>query len=315
MEFMKVTLITTVLNEEKTIASFLTSIKNQNQKPDEVVIVDGGSSDNTLSIISNFKLPFKIKILEKKGNRSVGRNFAIKNSTHEIIAVTDAGCILDKNWLKEIVKPFKESRSIDVVSGFYNPVFKNIFEKGLSTYTCVMEDKIDKNNFLPSSRSVALKKSVFLKVGGYPEYLNTCEDLLFDQKLKKIGAKFEFNKNALVYWPQRKNILQAAKQFFSYAYGDGRALYFRKTASLLLVRYLIGLIVLFSAIYFKSNVLWILLLFALFFYLLWSIWKNYKYVRSWKAFFFSPLLQLISDVAVISGVICGLISRINLLRM
>lgn len=312
---MKVTLITTVLNEQETIISFLDSINKQTKKPDEIVIVDGGSNDRTMFIISNFNfliLKNKIKILEKKGNRSVGRNFAVKNSIFEIIAVTDAGCILDKNWLKEIVKLFEKNKKVDVVSGFYKPIFKNTFEKCLSTYTSVMEEKIDKNNFLPSSRSVSFKKSIFERVKGYPEYLSTCEDLVFDKKLKKIGAKFVFNKNALVFWPQRKNIIDAAKQFFSYAYGDGRALYFRKTMPLLFLRYLLAVIILYLIIYLKVKLLLILIILVFTLYLLWVIFKNYKFVKNWKAFFYLPLLQIVSDLAVMSGVILGMISRINI---
>ena len=49
------TLITTVLNEEETIGDFLKSLSSQTKLPDEIIIVDGGSTDKTLSIISNFK--------------------------------------------------------------------------------------------------------------------------------------------------------------------------------------------------------------------------------------------------------------------
>ena len=72
---MKTALISTILNEENTIEDFLNSILNQSILPDEVIIVDGGSSDKTLTRIkkyeSLFKKNCKLKILSKKGNRSV----------------------------------------------------------------------------------------------------------------------------------------------------------------------------------------------------------------------------------------------------
>jgi len=302
----KVTLITTVRNEEASIKIFLESILKQTRKPDEVILVDGGSTDKTLNIMKNYKSRIKdIRIFTKKGNRSVGRNFAIRKSTHSIIAVTDAGCILDKHWLENIMKPF-EDKSIDVSAGFYKPHTNSIFEKCLAAYTCVMPDQLDLQNFLPSSRSVAFRRFAWEKVKGYPENLDTCEDLVFAKRMKEAGLKFKTVKNAFVLWPQRKDILQAAKQFYAYAKGDGRAHFFRKTTPFLFGRYTLGITVFMYAIATANELLITGSILLIFLYLLWSIKKNYRYVKHWKAFFYLPLLQLVSDITVLSGTIIGL---------
>ena len=86
---MKISFIATVFNEEKAIKKLLNSIFSQTELPDEVILVDGGSTDTTVSVISNYKfvisnkkrkLP-KLILLVKKGNRSVGRNAAIKKAS------------------------------------------------------------------------------------------------------------------------------------------------------------------------------------------------------------------------------------------
>ncbi len=301
----KVTVILTVKNEEKSLALFLDSVIKQTKKPDEIVVVDGGSGDNTPRILDSYKYKIKnLRVIIKSGNRSVGRNTAIKNSIHEIIAVTDAGCVLDKHWLEKIVKPF-ENEQVSVVSGFYKPLTKGVFEKCLSTYTCVMEDRLDIDNFLPSSRSVAFRKSAWKEVKGYPENLDTCEDLMFDKKLQAEGFKFYTQKSAFVWWPQRKNILQAAKQFFIYARGDGKARYFRNTTPLLFGRYIFGFALLGFIIFSKNYFIFYILYSIFLLYILWSIQKNYRYVNHWKAFFCLPLLQFVSDICVISGTIIG----------
>ena len=122
---MKVSLITTVLNEEHTLEEFLNSVINQTKHPDEFVIVDGGSTDKTYGILKKYAKKYKwIKIFQVKGaSIGKGRNYAIKKTKNEIIACTDAGCILDKNWLKEITKPF--GRGI--------PCLANI---SLASYSC-----------------------------------------------------------------------------------------------------------------------------------------------------------------------------------
>lgn len=303
---MKTTFITTILNEERTILPFLDSLFSQSVMPSEIVVVDGGSTDRTAQLIQHYlsenDIPWKLLI--HPGNRAVGRNIAIKNATHEIILCSDAGCVLDKDWVKHISEPFQK-RKVDVVAGYYRPITKNVFEKSLATYTCVMPDAIDKKKFLPSSRSVAFKKQAWKKVQGYPEYLNTCEDLVFARKLKEQKNTFSFAKNAMVYWPQRHTFLQAFHQFFRYARGDGNALYFRTQTPLLYARYFIFffLIIFFFS---KKQLLFYLLISLGTLYSLWAIGKNYKYIDDWRAIFILPTLQITADIAVLSGMTIGM---------
>lgn len=224
---MKVSFICTVLNEEGTIERLLRSLLKQSRLPDEVVICDGGSKDKTKIKIINFIKNIKdIKVIfleDKEINRSEGRNRAIKKATGEIIVASDAGCVLDKKWLEEIVMPFRKYKNVEVVGGFYLPTGDSILQKILGGLTSVPLKKINPETFLPSSRSIAFKKSAWRKIGGYSENLNYCEDLVFDLNLKKFGFKFAFCPKAIVFWPQKRTFLGAIKQFFNYAVGDGMA--------------------------------------------------------------------------------------------
>jgi glycosyltransferase involved in cell wall biosynthesis len=312
---MRASVISTVLNEEKSIEKFIDSIVNQSVIPDEFIIVDAGSKDKTIDLINKnikkYKSKLLIKLIHKSGNRSIGRNEAIKNSSNELIAVTDAGCMPEKDWFKNITSPFKD-KSIDVVSGYYKPRYRNIFEKSLSTYTSVMPDKINEEEFVPSSRSVAFKKSAWKKSGGYPENLDTCEDLVFAKRLRNSKNKFIFKKNASVDWPQRKNLKEAFFQFFSYAKGDGVARYFRKNTPFLYFRYILATYLFALAFILNSILFNLLLLVFLFSYIIWAIKKNYKYVNNKKAYYYLPLLQFTSDVAVLLGTTLGFIQGINI---
>lgn len=324
---MKISFVTTVLNEEESIGSFLNSLNKQSKKPDEIVIVDGGSSDLTVEKIQNSPLrraagkasgdarqdfagQAKFKVISKKGNRSVGRNEAIKKATGDIILVSDAGCILDKNWIKNITEPFFD-KSIDVVSGYYIPIANNVFEKCLATYTCVMSDKVNPDNYLPSSRSIAFRKYAWKKVNGYPEYLDTCEDLVFAKRLKMAGFNFKFAKNAIVYWQQKTNLKESFWQFFNYARGDGQALYFRKQTPLLFIRVVFFTAILIIGIFTKSFYAFAALSGLLILYILLSIMKNFRYINKAEALYILPSLQIISDIAVFLGTTIGLISGLR----
>lgn len=300
--------VTTVFNEEDSIEVLFKSLLNQTKIPDEIIVVDAGSTDNTIRRIKKCKKWFKkvsFKIFVKNGNRSTGRNHAVKNAKSEIIAVSDAGCSLEKDWFEKITKAL-DNPKIDVVAGFYLPITHNVFQVCLATYTCVPKDKITKD-FLPSSRSIAFKKSVWESVGGYPEYLDTCEDLVFAKNLKRCGMNFSLESRAIVWWPQRENFIEAAKQFFAYAKGDGEALYIRSQTPLLFLRYITGFVILFITLNTANIILVNIVLILIALYLSWSIIKNYKYVNNWRAIFILPTLQILSDFAVITGMTFGFI--------
>lgn len=221
----KFSFITTVYNESATIVPFLESILNQTKLPDEIVIVDAQSTDDTIKKIKNTlgnqkKIPWQLLI--EKGNRSVGRNVAIKNSSYGYIACSDAGCTLEPSWLEEISKPLIESNSIDVVSGWYKPDAKTFFEDCLGRYSIPSLVKINSNEFLPSARSICFKKTAWGKIGGFNETMTLSEDTSFNLSLKKAGFKFVFKPSAIVYWRPRKNFTQLFKQSFSYNYSDAQ---------------------------------------------------------------------------------------------
>lgn len=304
---MKSSIVVTVLNEEKTLARLLQSIVSQTKKPDEVIIVDGGSTDATASVISSAKLADqisnkqKIIFLKKLGNRAVGRNWGIRQAKNEIVAITDAGCVLDKNWVKNIITPFKNSK-VDVVAGYYQGISQNIFQKSLVPYVLVMPDRVNPKTFLPASRSMALKRAIWKKTGGFPEKFSDNEDFVFAQKLKKLGAKIVFQKRAVVFWMPRKNLIEAFMMFFKFAKGDIQAQIIRPKVILVFLRYLTALILVIL------NIKWIGLVII---YLSLAVIKNYRYVKDWRAIFILPLLQLTADIAVLTGSIYGIYKRSN----
>src|SRR5258708_29244497 len=191
---MKVSLCITTFNEEKTISKLLESIFNQTRLPDEVVIVDGGSTDETMEILSAFQASritkkcdpsTALRMTRSKKRISIarGRNLAVKNARYPIIAMTDGGCVADKRWLEKILSPFQGSRMTQVVAGFYRMIGKSDFQKALKPFLGTMPDKFNNKTFLPSTRSIAFKKSVWKIVGGFNEKLDrVAEDTDFNLK-------------------------------------------------------------------------------------------------------------------------------------
>ena len=221
---MKTSLICTVLNEEKTVGNLFDSILKQTRKPDEIVIVDGGSKDKTVQVLKDYakktRIPVKI-IVAEGANISQGRNIAIKHAKGPVIVSTDGGTVHDKNWFKNIVKNIEEG--YDVSAGLFYPLPKTEFERIVGKLFYPDMSKVP-DDWPPSSRSAAFTKKVWEKAGGYPEELYTAEDSVFNYRLKAVGAKYKVARDAKSYWRPRPNLRKLFKQYFTYAKGNGEAL-------------------------------------------------------------------------------------------
>ncbi|MDP2937568.1 MAG: glycosyltransferase, partial [Dehalococcoidia bacterium] len=194
---MKVTLVCTVLNEEATIAPLLDSILAQTRPPDEVIIVDGGSRDRTVEVLRAYQDRLPLQVLLRPGaNISTGRNAAIKAATSEVIACTDAGVRLSPNWLESLAGCFDRRPRPGLACGFFAADPRTAFEAALGATSLPNIDEIDPARFLPSSRSVAVLRAAWESVGGYPEWLDYCEDLVFDFKMKRAGYPFAWAPDA-----------------------------------------------------------------------------------------------------------------------
>lgn len=298
---MKIGVVITVLNEQENIKFLLDSLLFQTKKPDEIIIVDGGSTDRTLSIIKSHELnkSGSVSLFTKKGNIAVGRNFGVTKSKADLILLTDAGCILDKKWIENIVKPFV-NKKVEVVAGYYKGFAGNNFQKNLIPYVLVMPDKANRN-FLPSARSMAIRRRTFEKTKGFSENLNHAEDHEFSKRLKKLKVNIKFEKKAVVSWIPRSNLFSTFKMFYRYAYGDCKAGIFRGKVLLIFTRYLIFISILLILRFAPIFSLVLFFIFSVLIYVLWAVAKNYKYVQNLSAFFYLPLFQVLSDIAVMSG--------------
>ena len=239
-----VSLIVTVKNEEESLPRLLGSIAAQTMLPLEVILVDGGSRDRTLDVARHWRKRLPLTIISApQANISAGRNLALSRATAPIVAVTDAGTTPDSRWLDEITQPFSRPIALqpDVVCGFFAAQPTNRFETFLGATTLPDISEIRSEQFLPSSRSIAFRRSLIESGIAYPEWLDYCEDLVFDLRLKRAGARFEFRPAARVGFRPRSTLRAFVKQYFFYARGDGKAGLFPRRYAMRYATYLIFL--------------------------------------------------------------------------
>jgi len=257
-----VSVIATVKNEEASLHRLLDSLSAQTRPPDEVVIVDGGSSDGTQDILRDYArtgdLPLQV-LIRQGANIAQGRNAAIQAASGEIIATTDAGVRLEATWLEELLRPFEEGDAVDVVGGFFVPDPRTIFEIAMGATVLPSLADIDPARFLPSSRSVAYRREAWAMVGGYPEWMSYSEDVLFDLALRFRGYRFAFAPAARVHFRPRPDLRAFWRQYRNYAFGDGTALLWTERHLIRYATYLLTLPVI-AGLALAHSPLWSLIL-------------------------------------------------------
>jgi glycosyltransferase involved in cell wall biosynthesis len=212
----KVSLISTVKDAAPQVRRFLASLRGQTRPPDEVVVVDGGSTDGTLEVLRNTD---GITLIEEPGaNIARGRNIAAAAATHEVIAVTDADCTLAPTWLACLLGVIDSGA--EVAMGFYRPLVRNFFEACVAAATVPEPEEINEERFMPSSRSLAFRRKALNAVGGYPEWLDVGEDMYLNHQLRDRGTEMRLARDAIAYWPIRGDLAAVWRQYFRYAKGD-----------------------------------------------------------------------------------------------
>lgn len=179
---MKVSVIIPVYNEEESIRDCLSSILDQSLKDYEVVIVDDGSSDNTLEIAKSFG---KVKILtQSHKGAGAARNLGAKNAKGEILVFVDADMTFDKNFLSELTKPVGRT-IIGTFSKEENLANKdNIWARYWNINRGLPEAKMHSNNYPDSDRVFrAITKEAFEKAGGFNEKAGYTDDYSLSEKL------------------------------------------------------------------------------------------------------------------------------------
>jgi glycosyltransferase involved in cell wall biosynthesis len=318
---LKVSVIVTVLNEGAAIERLLVSLTAQSCPPDEVVIADGGSTDGTLAVLQDWadsgRVP--LRVIEVPGaNISTGRNAAIAAASGQVMATTDAGVWLEPNWLEALLAPFEEEgadRTMSAVAGWFVADPQTPFEAAMGATVLPHVRDIDPETFLPSSRSVAFRKSAWQEVGGYPEWLDYCEDLIFDFRLQELYGPFSFAPKATVHFRPRGSLQSFFRQYYQYARGDGKADLWRKRHAIRYLTYLLVGPALVLLALFHSPWWWLALLVGVIAYTagpyrrLWPMLAPFGFWGRLKALPLVPVIRVVGDVAKMIGYPVGLAWR------
>ena len=214
--FPKISIIVPAFNEAKTIKNCIKSLQNLDYPNFEIIVIDDGSTDNTLEIASKYDYA-KVFSQENQG-KPIALNNGISHSSGEIILTVDADTELDSKALKTIARRFAANNKLGAVSGnvkvkreptILNTIQSaeyatgiNLVRKGQSVLGTVM---------IVPGPVAALKKEVIEEVGFFSDD-TFAEDFDITVKILKKGYEIEYEEASLAYTDTPKNIEDLIKQ-------------------------------------------------------------------------------------------------------
>ena len=188
MEKILISVIVPTYNEEKTLSELLESLKNQKTNLSyEVIIVDYNSTDRTRDIVrkSGYKL-----VIEKKAGRAAARNTGALKAKGEILAFTEADCIVNPNWIEAIGNHLSENPDVIGLSGiysFYNSsVFYNLLAKIILNFNVIVY-RLALGNHSFRGTNFVLRKKFVNKVAGFRNEALPCDDFDMGLRVRKLG--------------------------------------------------------------------------------------------------------------------------------
>lgn len=222
---MKVSLIIPTYNEALVIGECLKSLENQNYKDFEVIVVDDGSKDETIDVVSGLKIKnYELKVVFAKHlGAGAARNLGVKRASGEILVFVDADMTFDSSFISDLVEPILSSKSKgtfsreEVVSNW-----DNILSRCWNLNEGWQDKKRHPKNY-PDHQPVfrAIEKSEFDRVGGftpggYDDDWSLSQKLGYEATLAK-GAIF-YHKNPDTLSEIYKHAVWVAKRKYKYGY-------------------------------------------------------------------------------------------------
>nr|WP_321352713.1 glycosyltransferase [uncultured Methanoregula sp.] len=197
-----ISVIIPTFNEEENIAQCLVSLCHQTlpRNEYEIIVVDGGSKDATCEIAGKYADKVFTQTSRKVGG---ARNDGVKVAKGDIIATTDADCILPRDWIQRIGEDFKNPAVVQL----YGPVYP--IEEGLGNkFSLFLANTFSRIGYYSRTFyytlgcNTAFRKDAFEKAGMY-RCIDAGDDLEIAMRLKDLG-KIRFDGRLRVGFSMRR---------------------------------------------------------------------------------------------------------------
>lgn len=220
MDLPFISVVVPTYNEEENISSLIESLLLQDYPKDryEIIIVDNNSSDKTFELA--LKYPVKALKQVKKG-RPATINMGILASKGEIIANTDADCIVDKYWLSNIARCFNEENAGIVAGPIKKAEPRNRLEKSYRKRPdCSQHNQKNEKIKLQGGANLSFRRDVLFKVGLFDEKLLRGQDADICTRIQKqTNYRLIYHDSIIIYHRYPHSVRRLMQTSIGYSFG------------------------------------------------------------------------------------------------
>ncbi len=205
---LRISVVIPHLNQPDALALCLASLAAGQLKPDEIIVVDNGSTDLPEKVCSDFQNVFLLT--ESEPGPGPARNRGVEKATGDILAFIDADCLADPEWLAqaaiEMTDPAAQILGGDVRIALANPARRTVLEAYESIYAYRMDRYIAREGFTGTGNLV-VRREVMRAVGPFAG-LAVAEDRDWGQRATGMGYVIRYVAGMKVYHPARTDFTE-----------------------------------------------------------------------------------------------------------
>jgi len=198
---LKVAFVILTKNSERTMDKCLREILRLKSKFDlEIIVVDGGSIDNTLSIVKHYQEHLGVKILYDQGKGlGYARDIGWRSSSAEYIVMLDSDVLLNEEFIAEAIKVLERDKELGAVAAKLKPIsldkgwFGRFQEKNLAIHLHHQDPPYPAEAVALHTACTVFKRKVLEEVGGFDEFFDLAkEDSDISYRIRKRGYKLSY---------------------------------------------------------------------------------------------------------------------------
>jgi cellulose synthase/poly-beta-1,6-N-acetylglucosamine synthase-like glycosyltransferase len=217
-----VSVIVPVRDGESTIADCLDAILTTDYPPDrrEVLVVDNGSGDGTADLIRSRPVRY---LHEPRRGVSNARNRGIAESRGEILAFVDADCLVEPQWLAELVRPL-EDPEVGAVAGDLQHVAPTTPAERQAARLLGNWQRFafSSNPAYPITANAAYRRDVIERIGGFDPHMTRAQDVELGLRFQeRSGRRLAYAERATARHRNRTTQVGFFRQQLGWAYGAG----------------------------------------------------------------------------------------------
>jgi glycosyltransferase involved in cell wall biosynthesis len=229
LKYSKFSIVIPVRNESDTIERCINGIliNDYPREHMEVIVVDGGSTDNTRSIVKKLMVgDERVKLLDNPARITpVGVNLGIRHSTGDLIVFMSGHAVMSRNFMAELARVIKEHPDVWRAGG----VMETVSDTHMGRVIAAAQSSpvgVGPGNWRVGVREgyvhqvcfAVVPRFVFDRVGLYDEELVRNQDDEFNQRVREAGGKHYMNPAVRIQYFARGSLRHLARQYYQYGF-------------------------------------------------------------------------------------------------